>query len=177
MSRLTPGTNFPANDIYIRTMLEALGKLKQEGIETVIFGDIHLEDLRAFRDSLLKQAGLAGCYPLWGRDSGELYEEFHSLGFHAITVCVDTWRLSAEYCGQLLTRSFGDSLPDGVDRCGERGEYHSFVFDGPLFEHAVGFRMGEVHRQEPFLFQELFAKEERSLDSTKALMANAGART
>jgi uncharacterized protein (TIGR00290 family) len=156
MSHASPGTSFPANDVYVGAMLAALVQHKAEGIEVVVFGDIFLEDLRAFRDRLLAQVGLEGCYPLWGRDSTELYDEFHVLGFQAITVCVDSQRLSEAHSGQLLTPDFRASLPDGADPCGERGEYHSFTFDGPPFRNPVCFRIGALHRQAPFVFQELY---------------------
>jgi uncharacterized protein (TIGR00290 family) len=156
MSDATPGTTFPPNDVYTAAMLAALAQHKAEGIEVVVFGDIFLEDLRAFRDRLLAQVGLEGCYPLWGRDSAELYDEFQVLGFQAITVCVDTQRLSEAHCGQRLTPGFLASLPEGVDPCGERGEYHSFTFDGPPFRRPVSFRLGTLHRQDPFVFQELY---------------------
>jgi diphthamide synthase (EF-2-diphthine--ammonia ligase) len=156
MAYSTPGTAFPPNDAYTRSMLAALKHLQGEGFEVVVFGDIFLEDLRAFRDRLLGLVGLEGCYPLWGRDTAELFGEFHGLGFRGVTVCVDTTRLPAGQCGQLLSPAFRDSLPEGVDPCGERGEYHSFTFDGPLFRRPVPFQLGEVHRHDPFAFQELY---------------------
>ncbi len=159
MAHTVPGTTFPPNDVYTRTILEAWHQLKDEGIEVIVFGDIFLEDLRAFRDRLLKVAGLAGCYPLWGRDTTELYDEFSALGFQGITVCIDTKRLSAEHCGQFLNSAFRDSLPAAVDPCGELGEYHSFTFDGPLFRRPVFYRIGELHRHDPFVFQELLPRE------------------
>jgi uncharacterized protein (TIGR00290 family) len=168
MAHTIPGTTFPPNDVYTRTILEAWKQLKDEGIEVVVFGDIFLEDLRAFRDRLLIIAGLEGCYPLWGRDTTELYDEFTALGFRGITVCVDAKRLSAEHCGRFLTPAFRDSLADGVDPCGERGEYHSFTFDGPLFRQPVSFRVGEVHRHDPFVFQELHPSEPVSTRSPTA---------
>jgi uncharacterized protein (TIGR00290 family) len=155
MAHTHPGTDFPPNDVYSRTILAAWSRLKQEGIEVVVFGDIYLEDLRAYRDRLLAHAGLEGCYPLWGRDPAALYEEVCRLGYQAVTVCVDGERLSEAHCGRILTPTFRDSLPEGVDVCGERGEYHSFVFDGPPFRRRVLWRLGEVHRHAPFLFQEL----------------------
>src|SRR4051794_14561874 len=103
MAHTTPGTDFPPNDVYSRTILAALGRLKEEGREVVVFGDIYLEDLRAYRDRLLAHAGLEGRYPLWGRDPVGLYEEFCRLGFRAVTVCVDTQWLSEGHCGRLLT--------------------------------------------------------------------------
>jgi uncharacterized protein (TIGR00290 family) len=156
MAHKTPGTDFPPNDVYSRTMLAALSRLKGEGIEVVVFGDIFLEDLRAYRDRLLAQAGLVGRYPLWGRDSEGLYDEFCRLGFRAVTVCVDTQRLSEGHCGRLLTPAFRESLPVGVDPCGERGEYHSFAFDGPPFRRPVPYTLGQPHRHDPFLFRELY---------------------
>ena len=156
VAHATPGTSFPPNDEYTRAMLAAFGRLKEEGVEVVVFGDIFLEDLRAFRETLLAAAGLEGSYPLWGLDSAGLYDEFTGLGFQAVTVCVDTGRLTTGHCGQALTRAFRDTLPDGVDPCGERGEYHSFTFDGPLFRRPVAFTLGGVHRQGPFDFQELY---------------------
>jgi uncharacterized protein (TIGR00290 family) len=171
MSHATPGTTFPPNDVYTRAMLDAFEQYKGEGVEIVVFGDIFLQDLRAFRDGLLGHVGLEGCYPLWERDSRELYDEFNALGFQGITTCVDTQRLSEEHCGKFLTPGFCDSLPDSVDPCGERGEYHSFTFDGPLFRRPVPFRLGAVHRQAPFVFQELYSSD---IDST---FASEGSRT
>jgi len=155
MAHTVPGTDFPPNDVYSRTMLAALERLKSSGIEVIVFGDIFLEDLRAYREKLLAHAGLEGCYPLWGRDTGVLFDEFVQLGFQAVTVCVDTERLPGEYCGRLLNEAFREGLPHGCDLCGERGEYHSFAFDGPIFNQPIPYRLGEVHIHEPFAFQEL----------------------
>jgi uncharacterized protein (TIGR00290 family) len=167
MAHSRPGTDFPPNDVYSRTILAALARLKEERIEVVVFGDIYLEDLRAYRDQLLAHAGLEGCYPLWHRDPGELYDELCRLGYRAVTVCVDTQRLSEAHCGQVLTPAFRDSLPAGADPCGERGEYHSFVFDGPAFRRPVAFTLGKLHQHAPFLFQELFPGEFGALPHTE----------
>jgi uncharacterized protein (TIGR00290 family) len=151
-----PGTDFPPNDVYSRTILDALKRFDEQGIGVVVFGDIFLEDLRAYRDRLLAFAGLEGRYPLWGRDTGGLYDDFVRLGFGAVTVCVDAERLTEGHCGQILTPEFRASLPEGVDPCGERGEYHTFTFDGPLFRRRIPYTLGEVHRHEPFVFRELY---------------------
>ncbi|MDB5310789.1 MAG: ATP-binding protein [Gemmataceae bacterium] len=151
-----PGTTFPPNDVYSTIVLAAFGRLAAGGVEVVVFGDIFLEDLRAYRDQLLAHAGLEGRYPLWGRDTGDLYAEFVALGFEAVTICVDTARLTEDHLGRALDRAFRDSLPPGVDPCGERGEYHSFTFDGPPFDRPVRFIPGDIHRHEPFAFRELF---------------------
>lgn len=156
MPHTTPGTDFPPNDVYSRTILDALKRFDEQGISVVVFGDIFLEDLRAYRDRLLGFAGLEGCYPLWGRDTGGLYDEFVDLGFGAVTVCVDALRLTEDHCGQILTPAFRASLPEGVDPCGERGEYHTFTFAGPPFRRPVTYTLGEIHRHEPFVFRELY---------------------
>lgn len=150
-----PGATFPPNDVYTPAMLAAFGRLKAAGIEVIVFGDIFLEDLRAFRDRLLAAAGLEGRYPLWGRDTGELYREFCAAGFRAVTVCVDGERLTEGHCGRELDAAFAASLPAGVDPCGERGEYHSFTTDGPVFGRPVAVAVGAVHRSPPFVFREL----------------------
>jgi diphthamide synthase (EF-2-diphthine--ammonia ligase) len=155
MAHSTPGTTFPPNDVYSAAMLGAFAELKAEGIEVVVFGDIYLEDLRAYREKLLAHAGLASCYPLWGREPGNLYREFVALGFEAISVCVDTARLSEQHLGRPLDSAFLETLSPDADPCGERGEYHSFAFNGPAFRRPVPFALGDVHRQPPFAFQEL----------------------
>jgi uncharacterized protein (TIGR00290 family) len=155
MAHTGPGTDFPPNDVYSRTMLAALEKLKTEGFRVIVFGDIFLEDLRDYRQKLLAHVGLEGRYPLWKRDTHVLFDEFLQLGFEAVTVCVDTLRLSERHCGRLLNSTFRSTLPTECDPCGERGEYHSFVFDGPIFQYPVPFELGEIHCHEPFAFQEL----------------------
>lgn len=157
MAHSTPGTTFAPNDVYSTSVLAAFAELLADGIEVIVFGDIFLEDLRAYRETLLSHAGLSGVYPIWGRDSGELYDEFVSDGFHAVTVCVDTSRLTEDHLGKPLDTAFRTSLPADCDPCGERGEYHSFAFDGPIFSQPVRFVLGEIHRQPPFAFQELFS--------------------
>jgi len=155
MARSGPGADFPPNDVYSRTMLDAYARMKDEGITALVFGDIHLADLRAYRDGLLAHAGLEGVYPLWGRDVAGLYAEFLALGFRALTVCIDLERLTESHCGAALTADFVASLPAGIDACGERGEYPSFVSDGPTFRRPVAFTQGPIHRQPPFAFREL----------------------
>lgn len=152
-----PGTSFPPNDVYAAAMLTTLNRLESEGVEVVVFGDIFLEDLRAYRETLLSAAGLTGRYPLWGRDTAGLYDEFVALGFRAVTVCVDASRLTEQHLGRELDAAFRDSLPPDADPCGEQGEYHSFAFAGPPFARPVPFARGSVHRQPPFAFLELFS--------------------
>src|SRR5262249_22159885 len=102
---------------------------------------------------------LEGRYPLWGRDTAQLYEECLALGYRAVVVCVDTARLPAALCGQEVTAAFRAGLAAGAGPGGERGEYHPFTFAGPAFRRAVDFRLGAVHLQAPFAFQELHPGE------------------
>ena len=157
-----PGTpsgfvSFAPNDVYEARMLGAFESARESGIEAVVFGDIFLEDLRQYRERLLARAGLVGIYPLWGRPTEELLEEFVAAGFRAVVVCVGSAALGASWAGRLLDRSFARDLPAGIDPCGENGEYHTFVFDGPGFSRPVPVAHGETVLREPFWFRELTA--------------------
>ncbi len=149
--------SFPSNDVYEEKMLQAFEHARREGIDAIVFGDIFLEDLRAYRERLLASVGLAGIYPLWGRSTRDLMEEFLERGFRAVVVCVDSARLDSSWPGRLLDRRFLEELPEGVDPCGENGEYHTFVFDGPGFSHPVVHSQGETVLRDPFCFRELTA--------------------
>ena len=149
--------SFASNDVYEEKMIQAFERARREGIEAIVFGDIFLEDLRAYRERLLATVGLAGIYPLWGRSTRELMEEFLERGFRAVVVCVDSARLDPSWPGRLLDRRFLAELPEGVDPCGENGEYHTFVFDGPGFSHPVALSQGETVLRDPFCFRELTA--------------------
>lgn len=135
----------PTNETYESRMAAALARLAVEDIAEVAFGDLFLPDVRAYRDAMLARAGFAGVYPLWGRETRALAEEFRRAGYRAVAVCVDTERLSGTFAGRDLDRSFFDDLPASVDPCGEHGEFHSFVYDGPGFAFPVRF----ARRTEP----------------------------
>lgn len=148
-------TAFAPNDAYEAAMREALGAARDRGVEAVVFGDIFLEDLRAYRERLLGAAGLAGIFPLWKRDTDELLQEFVNAGFRAIVVCVEGSKLDARWLGRSLDDKFLGQLPSEVDPCGENGEFHTFVYDGPLFSGAVAFVRGDSVQRDPFCFLDL----------------------
>lgn len=129
---------------YNQLMHDQMQRFRSEGICTAIFGDIFLEDLKLYREAQLAKLGLQGVFPLWKRDSTELYQEFIALGFKAITVCVNGKKLDRSFVGRLLDAQFLQDLPPNVDPCGENGEFHTFVYDGPLFKTPIRFRKGEV---------------------------------
>ena len=137
---------FPANvtmDLYNEKMKAKTAELKSDGLNYAIFGDIFLEDLKAYRDKKLAEVEIKGVYPLWKQDTKALLKEFLSLGFKAITVCVNAKLLGEEFVGRIIDEQFINDLPDNVDVCGENGEFHTFVFDGPIFKKPVSFEIGE----------------------------------
>jgi uncharacterized protein (TIGR00290 family) len=143
------------NAIYETRMKEALLEHFARGVRHVAFGDIFLEDLRVYREKNLAQVGMEALFPIWKRDTRELAREFVRLGFRAVTVCVDPRVLDASFAGRELDSSFFADLPPGVDPCGENGEFHTFVFDGPIFRTPIAFRVGEVVTREGFCFCDL----------------------
>jgi len=140
----------PANGEYESRMAGALARLASDGIVEVAFGDLYLEDVRAYRDAMLARAGFTGLYPLWGRDTHLLAAEFRDSGYRAIAVCVDGHRLPETFAGRDLDQAFFADLPPTVDPCGENGEFHSFVYDGPGFAYPVRFEMRPVPPGERF---------------------------
>ena len=137
----------PAMATYESAMAKSLTQLKSEGYSTAIFGDIFLEDLKNYRQQKLQEEGIDCVFPLWQIDSRTIMEDFLRLGFKAIIVCVNEQYLNKSFCGRYLNQSFVDDLPPGVDLCGENGEYHSFVFDGPIFSYPVAFNIGNIVRK------------------------------
>ncbi len=130
-------------ETYDAVMKEELGTLQSEGYNTAIFGDIFLEDLRTYREAKLAEVGIQAVFPLWKRDTKTLLLEFLDLGFKAITVCVNAKLLDESFVGRVLDKQFIDDLPEGVDPCGENGEFHTFVYDGPIFKTPIAFTIGE----------------------------------
>lgn len=126
---------------YDEAMRHHLNKFKAEGITHSIFGDIFLEDLKAYRDARLAEAGMTGIYPLWKRDSRELIGEFLGLGFGTIIAC--TQAHLGEFAGRKVNEQLITELPPGVDVCGENGEFHTFAFKGPIFRQEIGYTVGE----------------------------------
>ena len=135
-------TDVPANESYEEELLRVYARLKEQEISVIIFGDIFLEDLRAYREKLLCRAGLTGYYPLWGRNTAELIWETLGAGFHTITCCISTSHLDRTWLGREINTAFIDELPSEVDPCGENGEFHTFCFAGPVFNQQIQFEKG-----------------------------------
>jgi uncharacterized protein (TIGR00290 family) len=156
------------NPIYEARMEEALLLYFQQGIRRVAFGDIFLEDLRLYREKNLARVAMQALFPIWRRDTRDLIREFHAARFRSVAVCIDSRVLDLSFAGRELDASFFADLPPGVDPCGENGEFHTFVFDGPIFSRPVGFTLGEVVQRDSFIFRDLVPRDiqkEVSLES------------
>ena len=134
----------PTMEVYENVMQQTLEKLKKKGITHSVFGDIFLEDLRQYREDKLAIMGFEGVFPIWKIPTQDLIQEFIALGFKTIVVCVNERYLDKSFVGRVIDQQFIDDLPENVDVCGENGEFHTFSFDGPIFQKPINFEIGEV---------------------------------
>lgn len=145
-------------EIYEQRMGHALEKYYRSGIAQAVFGDLFLEDVRAYREERLSRIGMRGIFPLWGRNTDEVARQFVQLGFRAIVVCVDTQALDRAFAGREYDQDFLKDLPGEVDPCGENGEFHTFVYAGPLFRRPIQVERGEkILRENRFYYCDLLA--------------------
>lgn len=147
------------NEQYEELIGATLSRHRAEGVTAIGHGDLFLADLRAYRERNLAKLDLQGVFPLWGRDTRELFLEFVSDGFEAYVCCADGAHLGSEFAGRRLDRSFLEDLPADVDPCGENGEYHSFVFAGPIFRRPLAIRLGEIVTREGRHYADLLSAE------------------
>lgn len=133
-----------SNEKYQEIMLQVNSELKEQGIDHIAFGDLFLEDVRKYREDMLKPLEINPIFPLWGEDTTNVLKRFLALGYKTIITCVDLTRLSEKFSGKEIDDQLIEEFPDGVDPCGENGEYHSFVFDGPIFKRPIKFLVGEM---------------------------------
>ncbi|MGH7860524.1 MAG: diphthine--ammonia ligase [Candidatus Binatia bacterium] len=147
------------NEQYESRLEAALLRYREQGVSRVAYGDLFLEDIRAYREAHLARIGMRGLFPIWKRDTTEMARSFVALGFRALVVCLDPRALHDSFAGRWIDADFFASLPEGVDPCGENGEFHSFVVDGPGFREPVRVRAGEVVRRDAFVFCDLLPEE------------------
>jgi uncharacterized protein (TIGR00290 family) len=151
-----------SNDDYERAIGKALDACGERGIAAMAAGDLYLEDVRAYREKLVAQHGLKAFFPIWGRDTTELAREFIDSGYKAILTCVDTQALDASFVGRDFNHELLRDLPASIDPCGENGEFHTFVWDGPGFTNPVHCVRGEkVLRDNRFACCDLLPYSER----------------
>lgn len=145
------------NETYETRMAEALAAAPLSSLEAVAFGDLFLEDVRAYREERLLAAGKRGVFPLWGRDTAALAREFVAAGFEATLVCVDPRALDSSFAGRHYDERLLAELPAGVDPCGENGEFHTFVSAGPIFAEPIRVERGTIVERDGFIFCDLTA--------------------
>jgi uncharacterized protein (TIGR00290 family) len=143
------------NAEYESKMSEAFSSYREQGIDTIGFGDLFLEDIKRYRDRFLASHNMRGLYPIWKRNTSSLIREFIAKGFKTIVVCVDPKQLDPSFAGRIIDEDFVADLPPHVDPCGENGEFHTFVFDGPMFRQAIKFARGEIVCRDSFWFCDL----------------------
>jgi uncharacterized protein (TIGR00290 family) len=143
------------NATYEERMEGALASPPLDRVPTIAFGDLFLEEVRAYRESRLAGAGRNALFPLWGRDTAALAREFVEAGFEATLVCVDPNQLDASFVGRRFDEALLADLPPGLDPCGENGEFHTFVHAGPVFEAPIPVEPGEILSRDGFAFQDL----------------------
>jgi uncharacterized protein (TIGR00290 family) len=141
-----------SNQQYASAMEAFLSKARSHGVDRMAFGDLYLEDVRRYREDRLQNSGIEPVFPLWGLDTGELVADMILQGLRACLTCVDPRVLPPEFAGKELTADLVAALPPGVDPCGENGEFHTFVFDGPMFRHPLPISIGEVVQRDGFVF-------------------------
>lgn len=140
---------------YEALMRTALAVATSQGVTRMVFGDLYLADVRAYREQALAGTGIEPVFPLWGRPTAALAEEMVDRGVRATLTCVDPRQLDASYAGRGFDRDLLADLPASVDPCGENGEFHTFVHDGPGFDHPLAVRVGDVVERDGFVFADV----------------------
>jgi uncharacterized protein (TIGR00290 family) len=143
------------NPVYERAMGTMHGRLLEEGVRRIVFGDLFLEDIRGYREERLRGTGIEPVFPLWGRPTATLAGEMIDSGLRATIVALDPRRLPKNFAGRSFDRRLLADLPTGVDPCGERGEFHTCVSGGPMFNHPIPVVPGEVVERDGFVFADL----------------------
>jgi|SRR5579875_103980 len=161
-----PGIKVPlpsacTNAVYESRMADAMEEIQSRGVQHMIFGDLFLEDIRAYREEKLAAAGMHGIFPLWKRDTQALANEMIEAGIRAHLVCVDPKKLDPGFAGRTFDRALLRDLPPGVDPCGENGEFHTVVCAGPMFRAAISVDVGPTVERDGFVFTDVRARPAR----------------
>ena len=147
-----------SNEQYESAMAETCAKAVAEGVEGVAFGDLFLEDVRAYREKQMKDTGLQPIFPVWGLPTRALAQEMITCGTRAKLTCIDTGKLDRSFAGREFDEALLADLPEGVDPCGERGEFHSFVYAGPMLSASLPVVVGATVVRDQFVFADLVAE-------------------
>ena len=144
---------------YESRLMAILGRAKADDVNHVVFGDIFLDWIREYREKNLARVGMTPIFPIWGRETLELARSFISLGFKAVITCVDTKVMPKSFLGKVIDERLVTELPQGVDPGGENGEFHSFVFDGPIFSRSIPFTLDRTVTRDSYHFRDLLPEE------------------
>ncbi len=147
-----------SNEIYEQAMGQAMARAKSEGVTDIVFGDLFLEDVRAYREKQLARCEMTPVFPLWGRDTRQLAEEMIARGLSAYLTCIDPRKLDRSFAGRKFDAQLLSALPSLVDPCGENGEFHSFVNGGPMFARTIPVTAGEIVEREGFVFADFLSR-------------------
>lgn len=143
------------NEEYLNVMKSFITEAKKEGVECFAFGDLFLQNVRRYREKLLKGTGIAPLFPIWGISTKILSKQIVSSGLRAMITCINTKQIAAEFSGREYNQSFLDDIPENIDPCGENGEFHSFAFDGPMFQNPIEIILGEAIYRDGCCFTDL----------------------
>lgn len=143
------------NEVYEARMREAMGRARAEGFTHVAFGDLFLEDVRQYREERMRGTGLDPVFPLWKMPTSELAQQMLTAGLGAVLTCVDPRHLDRRFAGRTYDAVLLSELPETVDPCGERGEFHTFCFAGPMFKQPIPIATGEIVERDGFVFADL----------------------
>ena len=151
---------YPCSDEqYAAAMADFVARARNDGVQCMAFGDLYLQDVRRYREERMQGTGIEAVFPLWEKPTRALLEEMLANGLRACLTCVDPRVLPAEFAGRELTRELLDSMPSGIDPCGENGEFHTFVFAGPMFDRPLDIEMGEVVERDGFVFADCLLRQ------------------
>ncbi|MGH9406516.1 MAG: ATP-binding protein [Terriglobia bacterium] len=155
------------NSVYEAAMSEALERARSEGVTRMVFGDLFLADIRRYREEKLAGTGIVPLFPLWHRDTRELAGEMIGAGVRAYVTCVDPRQIDRRFAGRCLDAEFLGDLPPHADPCGENGEFHTFVFAGPMFLRSLEIELGQVVERDGFVFADLLPKSSQALATAR----------
>lgn len=155
------------NEVYESEMRTALETAARDGVAHIVFGDLFLEDIRAYRERQLARIGMTGVFPLWKHDTAALAREMIDGGLKAHLVCIDPTRMPRRLAGRAFDDALLAELPDGIDPCGENGEFHTFASDGPMFAQPVAVEVGETVEREGFVFADLVSADSVGYDEDR----------
>lgn len=152
------------HDEYVAIMKAFIASAKERGIECFAFGDLFLEGIRTYRETLLQGSGITPLFPIWGISTDTLARQMISCGLRAVISCIDAEQLSEKYAGREYDQSFLKDIPDEIDPCGENGEFHSFAFDGPMFQYPIRIAIGETICRDGAYFTDLILSNSPSIN-------------